>query len=289
MADDFVQGRHQVLSFPAVLGVAFDLGGAGGEFRDARLTGGLVQGAAAPGEEKILGAIFFVDFVFVGQIVAHRGDGEIAGFNQRLYRLHHRRRELLAFVLRVPRSLRFEIAGIFGQFFHGRGDGLVGDGDKTLRASFRAAGVAIDLDEAVVKVHRGVVLHPRGAECHPVRVFAGLVEADERINHLGLRGFGVAASLLKAFDRLLQERGIQSGSDLAVGRAGAVDEFGKFAVRAFDHPRVQRILFLKPLQIVQTQARVKSVRTGLDRVLSSHRTLGGRHRLKRGIKKRSAQ
>jgi hypothetical protein len=46
----------------------------------------------------------------------------------------------------------------------------------------------------------------------------------------GLAGLGVGARFLEAFDGSLQERGVEAGRDFAVGRAGAVDEFGELAV-----------------------------------------------------------
>ena len=200
-----------------------------------------------------------MDFVFVGEIVADRGHAEIAGFDQGFDRFDHRKFERCELVLVFPGSLPFEIRGIFRQLLHGGGDGLVGDGDKTLRAAFGSAGVAINLDEAVIEIDRGVVLDPGGAEGNPVGVFAGLVVADEMGNRFGLRGIGVAARLLEAEVGLLQERGIQSGRDFvlvfvvipAVGRSGAVDEFGEFAIGGFHHPRVQGILILKSFQIAQ--------------------------------------
>jgi hypothetical protein len=42
---------------------------------------------------------------------------------------------------------------------------------------------------------------------------------------------------------------------------------------------------LKSLQIVQAQARIKSVGAGLDRVFSAHRTLGGGHGLEAWVEK----
>ena len=64
--------------------------------------------------------------------------------------------------------------------------GLIGDGDETLRTSFGAASVAINLDEAVVEIDGGIVLNPGSAEGDPLGVFAGLVEADEMVDGLGL-------------------------------------------------------------------------------------------------------
>ena len=213
------------------------------------MPGRFLNGALAAHEQKILRAIFFVDRVFVRQIVADRGYAEIASFNQRLDRFHHRQFERLALVFRVPRSLLFKISGAFRQLFHGGGNSIVSDRHKTLRTSFGAARVAINLDKAVIEVDGRVVLYPRGAKRKPLGIIAGLVVADQMGNRRGLRRLGVGARLLEAGVRFTQKCCIEPGRDAAVRSAGAVDKFRELAVGAFYHPRVQRIFRLKPLQI----------------------------------------
>src|SRR5208283_6061538 len=182
VADDLVQGDHQTVCLHAVPFAALELGGAGGELRVGGFAGGFVKGAVAAGEEKILGAVFLVNFVFVGEIVADRGHAEIAGFDQGFYGFYYRKLELLTLVFCVPGSFLFKIAGVLGEVFHGGGDGFVGDGDKTLRTSLGAAGVAINFDESVVEVYGGVVLHPGRAEGQPFGVISGLVVADKMVD-----------------------------------------------------------------------------------------------------------
>src|SRR5208283_296361 len=104
-----------------------------------------------------------------------------------------------------------------------------------------------------------------------------------------LLGFGVGSRFLEAFDGSLQERGVNPGRNFAVGRSGAVDEFGELAVGAFDDARVQRILLLKSLQISEAQARIKSVGAGLDRVFSAYRTFGHGHGLEGGVEEGNTQ
>ena len=62
---------------------------------------------------------------------------------------------------------------------------LVRDADETLRRSFGAAGVAIDLDESVRKIDGLVVLHPVDTERNPVLGVAGLVVAIFGVLSLG--------------------------------------------------------------------------------------------------------
>ena len=93
VADDFVQRDHEAVRFHAVFCVALEPGGAGIELGVESLAGRRIEGAIAAGEKKILRSVFFVDLVFVGQIVADRGHAEIAGFDQRLDGFHYRQLE----------------------------------------------------------------------------------------------------------------------------------------------------------------------------------------------------
>ena len=70
---------------------------------------------------------------------------------------------------------------------------------KALRGAFGAAGVAINLDEAVGEIHGLVVLHPIDIELDPVVVFAGLVVADRSSMTFCWAGLGVGAGLGEKF------------------------------------------------------------------------------------------
>jgi hypothetical protein len=182
-----------------------------------------------------------VDFIFVGQVVADRGGTEIAGLDQGFDGLDHRKLEGGELILRVPGSFLFEVGCIFAPFLHRGGDWLIGDGDKTLRTSFGAAGVPIDLDKSVVEIDGGVVLNPGGAEGNPLGVLSRLIEADQVGDRLGLRGFCIGARFLKAIVGFLQKRCIQPWRNLPVGSSCAVDKFFELAIWPFNDPRVQRV------------------------------------------------
>src|SRR5262249_61677367 len=104
---------------------------------------------AAPEGQEVLRAVALADFVLVRQVVADRGDVEVAGLDEDLDRLDDRRVERLLLVLRIPRRLLLEVARVPGERGHRGRHRLVGDGDKALRAALGAAGVAVDLDEPV--------------------------------------------------------------------------------------------------------------------------------------------
>ena len=145
-----------------------------------------VQGTAAPGEEEALGPIFFMDFIFIGQVVTYGDDVEITGFDDGFHGLGHRRLHTHLPVLRVPGGMVFKILSIFGQLAHQGIHALVGDADKALGTSFGAARIPVDLNEAIGEINGFVVLHPIDVEGDPVFGVAALVIADQIANDFGL-------------------------------------------------------------------------------------------------------
>ena len=115
-------------------------------------------------QEEILRPELLANLVFVRQVVADGRHVEVTRFHQHFDRLHDGWLKRLLLVPGVPRGLLFEIGGVLRQLLHGIADRLVGDGDEALRAAFRAARVAIDLDETVREINRGIVADPVGAE-----------------------------------------------------------------------------------------------------------------------------
>ena len=89
-----------------------DLLGGGGELFQCAESAGLPQRPRAARKKEALAAVLFADFVFVGQVVAHRADVEIAGLDHGLHRLGQRRLHSLLLVLRQPGSVVLEILGI---------------------------------------------------------------------------------------------------------------------------------------------------------------------------------
>src|ERR1700733_7668805 len=93
MPNDFVEGHEQVAGLLSILVIAFDGGGVGAKLTDQRLATSRRQSAAAAGEKEIFGAVLLMNFIFVGKIVANRGDTEVTAFDQRLYGFHDGRFE----------------------------------------------------------------------------------------------------------------------------------------------------------------------------------------------------
>src|SRR5215510_7875373 len=117
--------------------------------------------------------------IFIGEIVAHGYHMEVAGFYAGFDRLGYRRLDSLLSILWVPGRVVFKILRVGSDFLHESADVLVSQADKTLRTAFSAAGVAVDLNKTVGKVHRLIVLYPVNVECNPVFGIAGLVRPDQ--------------------------------------------------------------------------------------------------------------
>src|SRR5580704_3783707 len=229
MTDHFVQRGHHRSGLLAVLPVARNDFSRGGKLIERGETRGIIDGAYAAGKEKILSAIFLMDFVFVGEIIADGEHAEVAGFDKGFDRFDHRWLKGLLLVLRIPGSFLLEVIGIFAEADHGVGEGLVGDADETLRAAPGAASVAINFDEAVGEIDSSIVLDPVGAKFEPIRGIAGLIVAHEIADDFGLARLGEWLSLGEIFVGAFEESGIQARRNLAVGSASATDQFTELA------------------------------------------------------------
>ena len=162
VADDFVQGGHHVGRLFAVLLGDGDLFGRSGEFVEhAEALAPRRRVARTAGEEEALAAVLFADFVFVGQVIAHRAHVEIAGLDDGFDGLGQRRFHALLLVLRQPGRVVFEILGVLRQLDHQAVQFLIGDADEALRRAFGGARVAVDLDEAVGEIHAAGCSAPR--------------------------------------------------------------------------------------------------------------------------------
>ena len=198
-----MHGDQQAAGLVPILLITLDGSCIGSELGNQGLSTRGIQCAAAAREQEILGAVFFVDLVFVRQIVADGGDVEVAGFDQSLDGLHHWRLERSLPVLVEPGRFLFKICGIVGELGDGRGHWLVGDGNEALRTSLRPAGIAINLDETVVEIDGRIILYPGNSKRNPFGVVAGLVITDEMADGFGLLRIGVGARFLQAIVRLL--------------------------------------------------------------------------------------
>ena len=169
---------HQVLGFVPVLCAALGNFLAGAKLLGHDIAGGAIERPRAAGEQKILGAVFFVNLVFVRQVIANHGHAKVARLDDRLDGLHYRRPKRLPFVLRIPGGLFFEIAGVLAQAHHRFGDRFVRDTYESLRTALRSPGVPINFDETIDKIYDCVVLHPVGSKLQPVSGIPGLVVAN---------------------------------------------------------------------------------------------------------------
>ena len=109
---------------------------------------------------------------------------------------------------------------------------------------------------------------------------AGLVELDQRAQRLRGR-------LGRELDRLL-EVADDRGDRCAVPAAGAVDLLGQRAA-LLHQPRVQRVRFLEPLEILHRHADVEVVRARGEDVLPRRRRLLGDFRIDRWIEEMRLQ
>ena len=213
VADDFVQGRHQVLGLVAVSLDDANLFGRGGELFERRRARRAREGARRACEEEVLRAVLLVNLVLVRKVVADRVDVEVAGLGQRLDGHRDGRADALLLVLVLPGRAVLEVLSVVRDLRHQLVELLVRDRDEALNRALDAARVSVDLDEAVREVNGHAVLHPGLADRNPVRVLARLVVAYELVNHLRLTGFGVGSRLLKIADGLLQIFGVEAGRD----------------------------------------------------------------------------
>ena len=288
MPDHFVQSRHQVFGFVAIFLAQRNFLGRRGEFLERAESGGMRQCARAAEEQKTLAAVFFVNLVFVREIVADGGHMKIAGLDQGFHRLGDRRLHALLAVLREPRRVILEVLRVVRDFAHQGVHGPVGDGDEALRSAFDAARIAIDFDEAVGEIDGRVVLHPIGIELQPILGIAGLVIADQIANGFGLAGFGDLGGFCEIGIGFCEIFGVEAGRHAAVGRSGAIDLLDQFPVD-FREPRVQRIVLGEILEIGQCDVRIEVVCAGLQDVEPAARILGRDRRLEVRIEKRRAQ
>ena len=164
----------------------------------------------------------------------------------------------------------------------------VGHGNEALRRALGAARIAIDLDEAVGKIDRRIVLHPIDVELQPVLRIAGLVIANQVANGLGLRRLGYFGRLLQIGIRFGEIFGVQTGRNAMIRRARAVNLFLQMPVY-FHQARVQRIVLGEILEIGKFDAGVEVVGAGLQDIQAAARALGGDQRLKIGIEERWPQ
>ena len=81
---------------------------------------------------------------------------------------------------------------------------------KVLHHALGGARVAVDLDEAVGEIHPRVVLHPGGAEAHPVGRVARLIIADQRSDRLVLPRLGAGLRPFQILVGFLQKLGVAS-------------------------------------------------------------------------------
>ena len=168
-----------------------------------------VQGTAAPGEEEALGPIFFMDFIFIGQVVTYGDDVEITGFDDGFHGLGHRRLHTHLPVLRVPGGMVFKILSIFGQLAHQGIHALVGDADKALGASFGAARIPIDLDEAIGELQKVCHAVEHGfAFSQPIQAYTWLAQC--------LVDKGAPEAAVRWYQKALQLPGLDSGSRCSI-------------------------------------------------------------------------
>jgi hypothetical protein len=147
--------------------------------------------------------------------------------------------------------------------------------DDTLPRALDAAGVHVDLDEAVHRVHgRVVVLHPGDVERRAIVLATGLVEADERLeggsearrSHLGR----VAQVADDAHDLIVVE---------ATDPVDLLDE----APVTLHQPRVQRVTLGEALEVGHHHAVVQVVGAGLQDVAPARGRLVRGHRIERRV------
>src|SRR5437868_15105487 len=109
MPDHLVHSSEQILGFIPILLRPFSFFGSRGEFADRGLAYRVGESMTAAEEKEILGAIFFVNFILIRQIVSNRGHVKIARLDQYLHRSHDRQLKLGLLIFSVPGRLLLEI------------------------------------------------------------------------------------------------------------------------------------------------------------------------------------